>query len=303
MRLARFGYAMVVAAALLFALNGVVSKVMLVGGMPADSLTELRSTGAFVALLAIVLVTAPHTLRVPWRELPLLAAYGVCGVAATQWLYFVALKRLPVGVALLLEFTAPLLVVLWARFALHEPVRRRVWLALALSLAGLAAVAEVWGGLALDGLGVVAGVAAAFALALYFILGERLVRSRDPVSLTCLAFGFAALFWATVTPWWEFPFSLMHQQVSLLGNLAEHTVPMWSLALSLVLLGTVLPFTLSIASLRFLRARQVGVVGMVEPVAATVIAYFWLAESLSVAQIVGGAMVIVGVILAETARA
>ena len=297
------GYAMVVTSALLFGLNGTVSKVMLLGGMPAQELTELRSTGAFLGLLAIVLVTRPSTLRVPWRELPVIAAYGILGVAATQWLYFVAIKRLPVGIALLLEFTAPLLVALWARFVRHEPVRRRVWLALALSLSGLAVVAEVWGGLRLDGLGVAAGITAAFVLCLYFVLGEHMVSDRDPVSLTCLAFGFASLFWALLRPWWNFPFSLLAKDVSLLGNYSDVHVPMWVLSISLVVLGTIVPFTLSIASLRHLRARQVGLVGMVEPVAATIIAYVWLAEALGPAQLIGGAVVITGVILAETSRA
>ena len=294
---------MVVTAALLFGINGTVSKVMLIGGMPAQELTELRSTGAFLILLLIVLATRPATLRVPFRDLPLIAAYGIAGIAATQWLYFIAIKRLPVGIALLLEFTAPLLVALWARFVMKEPVRRRVWVALALSLSGLAVVAEIWGGLRLDGIGVAAGVAAAFVLCLYFVLGEHMVGQRDPVSLTCLAFGFAALFWAVLRPWWRFPFSLLGKDISLLGNLEHVHVPMWVMAISLVVMGTIVPFTLSIASLGHLRARQVGMVGMVEPVAATVVAYVWLAESLGPAQLIGGAVVLFGVILAETARA
>ena len=294
---------MVVTAALLFGINGTVSKVMLIGGMPAQELTELRSTGAFLILLLIVLATRPATLRVPFRDLPLIAAYGIAGIAATQWLYFIAIKRLPVGIALLLEFTAPLLVALWARFVMKEPVRRRVWVALALSLSGLAVVAEIWGGLRLDGIGVAAGVAAAFVLCLYFVLGEHMVGQRDPVSLTCLAFGFASLFWAVLRPWWRFPFSLLGKDISLLGNLEHVHVPMWVMAISLVVMGTIVPFTLSIASLGHLRARQVGMVGMVEPVAATVVAYVWLAESLGPAQLIGGAVVLFGVILAETARA
>ena len=294
---------MVVTAALLFGINGTVSKVMLIGGMPAQELTELRSTGAFLILLLIVLATRPATLRVPFRDLPLIAAYGIAGIAATQWLYFIAIKRLPVGIALLLEFTAPLLVALWARFVMKEPVRRRVWVALALSLSGLAVVAEIWGGLRLDGIGVAAGVAAAFVLCLYFVLGEHMVGQRDPVSLTCLAFGFAALFWAVLRPWWRFPFSLLGKDISLLGNVEHVHVPMWVMAIWLVVMGTIVPFTLSIASLGHLRARQVGMVGMVEPVAATVVAYVWLAESLGPAQLIGGAVVLFGVILAETARA
>ena len=78
---------------------------------------------------------------------------------------------------------------------------------------------------------------------------------------------------------------------------------MWVMAIWLVVMGTIVPFTLSIASLGHLRARQVGMVGMVEPVAATIVAYVWLAESLGPAQLIGGAVVLFGVVLAETARA
>jgi drug/metabolite transporter (DMT)-like permease len=278
------GYAMVLASALLFAINGTVSKVMLRNGMSPVDLTELRSAGAFVGLLAFVLATRPKTLRIPRREIPLIAFYGVVGFTAVQWLYLVAIQRLHVGIALLVEFTAPLLVALWARFVVKEPVRPRVWLAL-------------------DGVGLTAASVAAFVLALYFVMGERMVSTRDPISLACLAFGFASVLWAILHPWWDFPFFRLGRQVSLLGNYESTTAPMWLLGIALVVIGTLLPYTLSIASLRHLRARQVGMVGMIEPVAATLIAYVWLAESLGPVQLVGGAIVLIGVVLAETARA
>ncbi|MFI5100581.1 MAG: EamA family transporter [Actinomycetes bacterium] len=301
-RRARTGYVMVVTAALLWAVNGTVSKVMLVGGMPAADLAELRATGAFACLLAIVLVTAPRTLRMTRRELPAVAVYGLVGFVFVQLLYFVAIKRLEVGIALLIEFTAPVFVALWARFVLKEPVRGRVWAALALSVGGLSLVAQVWQGGTLDGIGVLAAFGAAVSLAVYFLLGEHNVGRRDPVSLTCLAFGFTTLFWAVVRPWWRFPYELLGRDISLLGNLADRQLPMWVLAAWLIVLGTVVPFTLSVGALRHLRAAQVGLVGMVEPVAASVVAFLWLGEQLGIVQIVGGAVVLVGVVLAETAR-
>ena len=301
-RRARTGYVMVVTAALLWAVNGTVSKVMLVGGMPAADLAELRATGAFACLLAIVLVTAPRTLRMTRRELPAVAVYGLVGFVFVQLLYFVAIRRLEVGIALLIEFTAPVFVALWARFVLKEPVRGRVWAALALSVGGLSLVAQVWQGGTLDGIGVLAAFGAAVSLAVYFLLGEHNVGRRDPVSLTCLAFGFTTLFWAVVRPWWRFPYELLGRDISLLGNLADRQLPMWVLAAWLIVLGTVVPFTLSVGALRHLRAAQVGLVGMVEPVAASVVAFLWLGEQLGIVQIVGGAVVLVGVVLAETAR-
>ena len=293
---------MVVTSAILFAINGTVSKIMLVGGMPAPQLTQLRSGGAFLGLLVYLLIRRPRSLRFTRQEIPWIAIYGILGFAMTQYLYFVAIKRLPVGIALLLEFTAPIFVALWARFVLHEPVRRRVWAALALAMVGLALVAQVWGGLALDGLGVVAALGASLALSIYFILGERMVGVRDPLSLTCLAFGVGSIFWAVLAPWWIFPAHILSSQISLLGNLSATFVPMWVPAIYLVVGGTLLPFTLSIGALRHLRAAQVGVVGMVEPVVAALVAYLWLGEELGWVQLVGGAVVLTGVVLAETSR-
>ena len=120
----RLGYAMVTGASALFAVNGTVSKVILTeGGISNLRLTELRATGAFAGLAAFVLLAAPRRLRVARDELPLLVVYGIVGFALVQWLYLVAIERLPIGIGLLLEFTAPVLVALWARLVWHEPVR------------------------------------------------------------------------------------------------------------------------------------------------------------------------------------
>jgi drug/metabolite transporter (DMT)-like permease len=257
---------------------------------------------AFLVLLAFVALTRPASLKVTWRELPMLAVYGVAGVAAVQWLYFVAIQRLPVGIGLLVEFTAPLWVALWARFVRHEAVRPRVWAALALSLVGLSFVAEIWSGSTLDAVGLVAALFAAFSLAFYYNEGEVLVRTRDPLSLACYAFGFAALFLSVLHPWWRFPFGVLGHDVSALRPGSGTTVPLVLMVLSLVVLGTIVPYTLVIAALRHISATQAGIVGMVEPVVASVVAWFWLGQALTSVQVLGGALVITGVVLAETAR-
>jgi drug/metabolite transporter (DMT)-like permease len=171
-----------------------------------------------------------------------------------------------------------------------------------LALFGLALVAQVWQGFVLDTLGVLAALGAAVALAIYLLVGEKGVARRDPVSLVCLALLFASIFWAVVQPWWSFPFEDLQGETSLLGNLADVTVPVWWLCLWLVLLGTITPFLLSMASLRHLPAVTVGVIAMFEPVAASVVAWFWLDETLAVSQLFGGAIVLVGIVLAETSR-
>ena len=299
----RLGVAMTLAAACLWAVNGAVSKVILVStGISSLRLTELRATAACAGLALGLLVLAPGRLRFTRRDIPFLAFYGICGFALVQWLYFVSIEYLPIGIALLIEFTGPVLVALWVRLVWKEPVRRRVWAALALALLGLALVAQVRQGFVLDTVGVVAALGAAVALAVYLIVGEKGVVHRDPFSLLCLALFFASLFWAVVQPWWSFPFEDLQGETSLLGNLADVSVPVWTLVLWLVTLGTIVPFLLSIASLRHLPAVTVGVIAMFEPVAASVVAWFWLDETLAVSQLIGGGIVLVGIVLAETSR-
>src|SRR4029453_587930 len=116
---------MVIGAATLFAVNGAVSKLALDGSdIGTVRWTELRSTGGFVGLALGLAPLAPGGPRVGTRrELGRLAFYGLVGFALVQWLYFVAIDRLPIGIGLLLEFTAPVLVALWGRLVWHEPVR------------------------------------------------------------------------------------------------------------------------------------------------------------------------------------
>src|SRR5712691_6313824 len=150
------GYVMVAVAATLFAVNGTVSKVILGSGISSGQLTAVRCAGTLIGLTLIAAATRPRTLRVRAAELPLMIALGI-GLAVVQWSYFFAIHRLDIGIALLIQYVAPILVALWARFVFHEHVRRRIWAALALSLAGLTLIVELWHGGRLSGPGVARG--------------------------------------------------------------------------------------------------------------------------------------------------
>jgi drug/metabolite transporter (DMT)-like permease len=298
----RLGYALTISAATLFALNGAVSKLGLEASeMGAMRWAEVRATGAFAGLALVIALAAPARLRPGRHELAALVLYGLFGFAIVQWLYFIAIDRLPLGIALLLEFTAPVLIALWARFVWHEQIRKRVWAALALVVLGLVLVAQVWHGGTLDSAGVLAGLLAAVALAFFYLQGERLAGRRDPLSVVCLALGAASLFWAIVQPWWSFPFDTLTVDAALPGGVLD-TAPVWVLVLWTVVLGTIVPFALSIAALRHLPATTVGVVATFEPVAGAVVAWAWLGESLIAVQILGGLVVLAGIVLAETSR-
>jgi drug/metabolite transporter (DMT)-like permease len=294
---ALLGYAMVLTAGTLWAVNGVVSKVILDSGLSAVRLSEVRSTGAFLGLGLVVALAAPATLRVSRRDLPLLAVFGVAGLAFVQWFYFVAIHRLAIGVALLIQYLAPLLVALWARFVMQRRVRRRIWVALALALVGLSFVLELGTGDELDGIGVGASLLAAASYALYVLLAEREVGRRSTVALTTYGFLFAALFWAIVQPWWSFP-------VGVFDDVADGAwgLPVWSLTACMIVFGTIVPFGLLVGSLRYVSATRASITAMIEPVAATLVAWLWLEEALDLAQLGGGAFVLAGIVLAQTAR-
>jgi drug/metabolite transporter (DMT)-like permease len=296
------GYALVLTGAMMFAVNGSVAKVALSSGISALRLSEARCAGAAVGLILIALVRSPTSLRVTRGELARLAFFGIVCVALVQFFYFLAINRLAIGVALLIQFLGVLFVALWARTFGHEHVRRRIWVALAFCLTGLGLMLEVWRGSALDGLGVAFALLSAVVLAVYLVVAEREVAIRDSVSLMAWGMIFATLFWTVAQPWWSFPAGKVAKTVSLQGHLAAWHVPVWALLLWIIVLGTTVPFILLVTGLGHISATRVGIASMLEPVVATAVAWAWLEQSLAPVQLAGAAVVLAGILLAQTAR-
>jgi drug/metabolite transporter (DMT)-like permease len=298
---AAMGYALVAAGATLFAVGAPVAKVIEHTGFSAQRLTELRSTGAFVGLWLIVLPTRPRPFSVTRRELILLVALGVAGVALVQWSYFFAIHRIPISEALLIQYVAPALVALVARFALHERVRDRIWLALALSLTGLVLIVELWRG-ELDATGIAVAALACLSYAFYLLAAEKATRRREPVFVLAWAFLFSSIFWAIVEPWWSFPRHALSGRTSLLGHLHSLHAPVWVLLCWMVILGSIVPFILVASALPRIGATRTAIVAMLEPVVAILVAWAWLGESLDAVQIAGAVLTLAGIGLAQTTR-
>jgi len=296
------GYALTLTAAAFFAVNGTVSTLALEAEIEPTRLTALRCTGAALILVLVLAVGSPRRLRITWREVPFLAVFGVVGVALTQYLYYVAIGLMPVGIALVFEMTAPVFIALYVWLVRHEKVRSRLWAALLLSLSGLVLVAEVWqDGGSLKPLGVGAALVAALCLATYYLMGERGTVTRDPVTLTCWSFVAAAVFWSVAAPWWQFDVGLLGEPVPV--SIGSLEVPLWMLVAWIVVAGAVVPFWLSIAGLQHLAPTAAGLVATIEPVFASIVAWLWLEQVLSGWQIAGGLVVLTGIALAQTARA
>ncbi len=297
------GLGLVVLGGLLFIQNAGASRVALRAGVDPVALTTLRVTGTCVVLIVIALLFRRDALRPPSGRLGLLVVvHGLVGVAALQWTYFVAIDRLPVGMALLLEYQAPILVALWAKFVQGEQVRGRIWLGLALAWGGLAAATGIWKGLTFDGIGVAAGLGAAVCFAAYFLIGEHGVGLLDPLRVILWSFLVATIGLNVVHPVTGTRWDVVGAQASLLGRLDGHTAPVWLVLAWIVVVGTLLPFGLTLLALRHLTATTVTMVAMLEPIGVAALGWVWFAESLDAVALAGGVAVVAGIVLAQTAR-
>lgn len=293
------GVVMYLFAALLFAANGSVAKALIGAGIDPAHVVSFRNAGAMVVIAIVMLLRDRSGFRLRRQELPFLIVYGLVAFAIVQFLYVFTISRLNVGIGTLFAFLAPVVVALWLRFGKKQSVNGRIWVAIALTILGLILVAELWRGATLDTLGVLAGLATAIALSLYWLLGEAGQRTRDPLSLTFWGFFFASIAWLFLAPWWTFPWDVVNDTVP---SLAGVSVPVWVLLTWLVVMGAVVPFLLVLGSLGRIGSQRAGIVGSSEPLWATMIAFVLLGETISWVQAVGGLVVIAGILIAETSR-
>lgn len=221
---------------------------------------------------------------------------------AVQAFYFVAIARMHVSIGLIIEFTAPIWIVLWLRYVMKKFVPPLMWISIAMAFSGLLLIAQVWKGQTLDPIGVSAALVDAIALAIYFLLGEKLTRTRDAETLSVYGFGFATLGLLILMPIWDYPVEIFTQSINLQGILADYNLPGWVLIAWIILMGTIAPYLLVVNGIKLLSASTASVMGMAEPVLAGVFAWIWIAEKWNVVQLIGGAVVIVGIIFADKAR-
>jgi len=288
--------------AVFFSFNGVVSKLVLTSGLSSMRLTQVRCGGAFLILGIYMVLAHREKLKVTKAEIPILFTYGILGFLAVQALYFVGIARLHVSIALILEFTAPIWIVLWLRFVKKKIVPALMWLAIFLAFGGLILIAQVWKGRTLDPIGVIAALLDGIVLAAFFLIGEKLSSKRDVESLMVFGFGFASLGLAIAMPLWSYPTHIFTQSLNLQGRFAAHNAPGWMLIAWIIVMGTIVPYTLVVKGLKLLSASTSSVMGMAEPVLAGVFAWIWLAEKWNFIQLIGGVIVIIGIIFADKAR-
>ncbi|MCF2535085.1 EamA family transporter [Streptomyces sp. FB2] len=290
------GLGLAIVSAIAFGGSGVAAKPLIEAGLDPLHVVWLRVAGAALVMLPLAVRHRALVRRRP----ALLAGFGLLGVAGVQAFYFASISRIPVGVALLVEYLAPALVLGWVRFVQRRPVTRAAAVGVVLAVGGLACVVEVWAGLGFDALGLLLALGAACCQVGYFVLSDQGSDSGAdaPDPLGVIAYGLlvgAAVLTVIARPW--------AMDWAVLGGTAHMDgtpVPAVLLLAWIVLLATVIAYVTGVVSVRRLSPQVAGVVACLEAVIATVLAWFLLGEHLSAPQIVGGAVVLAGAFIAQS---
>jgi drug/metabolite transporter (DMT)-like permease len=211
-------------------------------------------------------------------------------MGGVQWLYYEAIQRIPIAVALVVEFTAVILVLLYARLR-GRKVGRALWYAGILSLLGcfFASGAYDAGLRAVNTDGVLIAALDSLLFTSYFVIGERIASRYSAWTLAVYGFGFALLAWQFIQPVWALPWTTTEADV-------------WVRIAGVVVIAAIVPFALGFVALRLLPAARVSIVATSEPFIAAVIAWAVLGQSLQLPQIAGGALVLAGIFIAQTHR-
>lgn len=289
------GLALALLSSAAFGTSGTFARSLLDVGWSPGAAVILRVAIAAVVLTAFVAPQLRRHRRRLRRSGRTLAVYGIAAVAGAQLCYFNAVEHLSVAVALLLEYSGTLLVVLWL-WLRHERRPGAPTIAGAVAaIAGLGLVLDVFGGAKIDGVGVVWGLGAAVGLAVYFVISASTDEALPPL-LTAwgglvvggVTLGAAALVGVV-------PFRTTATDVVLLDRQVSWVVPL----LGISLVAAALAYVAGVAGARILGAKLASFVGLTEVLFAVVFAWVAVEESLSVPQLAGGGLVVLGIALVK----
>jgi drug/metabolite transporter (DMT)-like permease len=254
---------------------------------------------ARISLAALILtVPALVQLRGRWpvlrRAAPRVAAYGLAGVAGCQLFYFNAVARMPVGVALLLEYLGTILVVGWLWLRHAQRPRRLTVAGAAASIAGLILVLNLTGTAGINAIGVMWGLLAAVALAIYFLLSAANdAEPLPPIVMAWAGMCVGAVVLGLVGGIGVLPMTASSRPVDFLHHHVSWVVPV----LGLSLVAAVIAYVTGIGAARRLGAKLASFIGMAEVLFAIVFAWLLLGQLPSAMQFLGGAFILAGVTL------
>lgn len=252
-------------------------------------LSQSRAAFSFLAILPVLgLLRGWRRLRLPPSDIRQIFLIGVLGVAASNYFYYLAIQKTNVATAIIVQYTAPVWVLLYtvAR-GLQRPTLQRV-AAVGLALTGIALVIGLFGssGFRMNTLGLLAALLAAFSFAFYNIGGHNVLTRHDRWIVLLYTTGSASVFWLMVNPPWKVV-------------AARYSGEQWLFLLLFSLLSVLAPFAFYFAGLQHLEPTRAIVVSCLEPVFSIVIAAIALGEVMRPLQVLGIVIVLAAIIVVQ----
>lgn len=289
------GLALAVLSAATFGTSGTFAAALLAAGWsPAAAVTTRIAVAA-----ALLTVPALVQLRGRWhllrRNLPVIVLYGLVAVAGCQLFYFNAVDHLSVGVALLLEYSGTLLVVLWVWLRHGQRPRRLTLLGGALAIGGLVLVLDLTGHQKVSFVGVVWGLLAAAGLAFYFVLSAHVDETLPPMAMAWAGMTIGAVTLLAAGLVGVVPLHASTREADFNGHHTSWVVPI----IGLSLVAAVIAYSAGIGAARRLGARLASFIGLAEVLFAVVFAWAFLDQQPNGLQLAGGALVLAGIALVK----
>lgn len=278
-------------ASLAFGTSGAFIKPLLEAGWSPAAAVTVRAGVAGLALLPFTIVALrgrwASVARAKWRILGMAAI----GVAGTQLAYFAAVQRVPVSTALLIEYLAPLLLVLFVWAQTRKAPRLVVIIGSVVAIGGLVLVIGPGSIVATDGLGIFFASLAAVGCAIYYVIAARPSDGLPPVAYAAFGLVGGSAMLAIVGVTGLVPFTANFGLIAFVGTPQPWWIPLGMVAL----IGTAFAYVASIAASEMLGSRLMSFVGLLEVVFASLFAWISLGEALTVTQFVGGALILAGI--------
>ena len=285
------GYLFVILAATMWGTNGVVAKHLFNHGVSPSMLVQISSALAFLILFTTLALFKRELIKISKKDLLFMVTFAIGGMGMVNFMYFTTLTKTNVATAVLLQYTGPVFIAIFAVSFQGEQLTRVKVISLALAFWGCFFMVGGYNPelLKLNAVGLTCGLTAALFYAFYTLYGEWGLRRYSPWTMVVYAFGFIALFWALfVTPW----------------EVSQRGLPLtkWPYFLYVAIVGTAVPFGLYFQGIKYIRATRASITSILEPIVAGVVSYFLLGESLFFPQIVGGISVITAIFLLQAER-
>lgn len=294
----RVGLLFAVGSALAFGSSGPFAKALMEAGWSPTAAATARLAGGALAMVIFATLVRPGWAREAARHAGTVIAYGLVPIAGAQLFYYNAVSHLSVGVALLLEYTAPLLVVGWLWAVTRRRPSPMTFAGVGLAVAGIMLVLDIFTGAHINTVGVGWGLAAAVCAACYFLMSNRVSADGaglNPISLATggLIVGTGAVALVGLTG--VMPLTFTSDPVVIAGHTTSWLVPV----IALGLIPTAIAYTLGILGITRLKPRFASLVGLSEVLFAVLAAWILVGESITPGQAVGGLVVLLGLALAR----